>query len=212
MLLFILANQQNLFTVSSAMRPILLSVLIPSLPSRLAKLTELLEVLAAQPDPRMEVLVFLDNRMRSSGLKRNALMLQAAGRYLCHIDDDDLVSTDFTASLMPVLEHAEFDLVAYNATCTLNGSEPFLVRTVLGAENEQPKHLGPGRYSDIVRWPWHWCAWRSDFARRFAFPVEQRGDEDAYFLCQALPAVRTWHKIERVLYRHRYDARTSEFP
>lgn len=191
--------------------PILLSVLIPSLPSRLSKLTELLERLAAQPDPRMEVLVFLDNRMRSSGLKRNALMAQAAGRYLCHIDDDDLVSTDFTATLMPVLERAEFDLVAYNATCTLNGSEPFVVRTVLGAENEQPKHLGPGRYSDIVRQPWAWCAWRSDFARQFQYPVERDGAEDWRWLSQALPAVRTWHKIERALYHHRYDARTTEF-
>lgn len=192
------------------MSDILLSVLIPSLPERGPKLAELLSVLAKQDHPQLEVLVLTDNRRRQLGAKRNAMMSMAQGRYCCHIDDDDLVGEDFFASLLPHLT-GDNDLIAYNATCSLNGSPPFLVRTILGAQNEQPSHLPGGRYSDIIRQPWHWCAWRTDFARRFKFPEHHDGAEDWFWLKQALPEVRTWVKVDKALFHHRYDHRATTF-
>ena len=189
---------------------ILLSVLIPSIPSRIAKLAELMDVLANQADPRMEVLVLMDNKTRHLGAKRNALMNMAAGRYLMHCDDDDSVAPAFFTSLLPYLS-SDFDLIAYNASVSLNGSPEFIVRTQLGAECEQPKHLPGGRFSDIVRPPWHWSTWRSDFARQFKFPAHYDGAEDWFFLKQALPAVQRWHKIEETLFIHRYNHVSSEF-
>ncbi len=189
---------------------ILLSVLVPSLPERLDKLSELLAVLAKQADPQLEVIAFLDNRARHLGTKRNDMMDMAAGRYVCHIDDDDSVSPDFFRTLKPELEHG-VDLVAYNADCSLNGSPPFIVRTILGAQNEQPKHLPHGRFSDIIRTPWHWCAWRTDFARDFRFPDHHDGAEDWFFLKQALPKVKTWRKVEKVLFHHRYCRERTTF-
>lgn len=189
---------------------ILLSVLIPSIPSRIDKLTELMEVFAKQADPRLEVLCLMDNKTRHLGAKRNALMNMAAGRYLMHCDDDDSVAPDFFAQLLPHL-HFYYDLIAYDASVSFNGSPEFRVRTQLGAECEQPQHLPSGRYSDIVRPPWHWSCWRSDFARQFKFPAHYDGAEDWFFLKQALPAVEKWKKIDAVLFYHRYDNRNSEF-
>jgi glycosyltransferase involved in cell wall biosynthesis len=189
---------------------ILLSVLIPSIPSRLPKLTALLEIFAAQADPRLEVMVFVDNKQRHLGAKRNALMDLAAGRYVMHCDDDDSVTPDFFVKLLPHFD-GNYDLIAYNAFVSFNGSPEFKVTTMLGAECEQPKHLPEGRYSDITRPPWHWSTWRTDFARRFKFPAHYDGAEDWFFLKQALPAVHSWKKIEATLFYHRYDNRTSEF-
>lgn len=189
---------------------ILLSVLIPSVPERLASLGRLLVRLEAQSDPRMEILCCLDNKRRALGFKRNNLMDQAQGRYLCHIDDDDLVSERFASLLLPECEH-DVDLIAYDADCSLNGAPPFRVFTRLGAQNEQPRHLSFGRYSDIVRTPWHWCAWRTELARQCRFPEWHDGAEDAYFLRQALPRVRTHRKVNEVLYHHYYSAADSTF-
>jgi glycosyltransferase involved in cell wall biosynthesis len=192
------------------MSGILLSVLIPSLPERLPKLAELLACLEAQADPRMEVIVLTDNRSRHLGTKRNLMMQMAQGAYLCHIDDDEILAPDFFATLVPELIHG-VDLVAYDAGVSLNGSPEFRVRTILGAACEQPSHLPGGRYSDIVRPPWHWCLWRSDFARRFKFPDHHDGAEDWFWLRQALPAVQTHRKVDRVLFHHRFDERSSTF-
>lgn len=189
----------------------LLSVLIPSIPERMDLLEGLVDCLEGQSDPRMEVLVLMDNRRRFLGEKRNALMQMAKGKYLCHIDDDEMLSPDFFKKLLPAME-GDFDLIAYNATCSLNGSEPFLVRTKLGAENEQPKHLPGGRYSDIIRQPWFWCLWRSELARQFKFPEYFDAAEDWTWLRQILPSVKTHVKVEESLFHHRYNAKRSAFP
>lgn len=189
---------------------ILLSVLIPSIPRRLPQLTELIVSLEAQGHPQLEVLVFLDNCQRPLGLKRNALMREAAGLYCCHIDDDEAVSPDFFATLLPELQHG-VDLVAYDGDASLNGAPPFRVRTILGAANEQPRHLPGGRHSDIVRQPWFWCAWRTELARQFKFPDYHSGKEDWIWLEQILPAVRSHRKVDKVLFHHRYNAKTTTF-
>jgi glycosyltransferase involved in cell wall biosynthesis len=198
------------------MSEILLSVLIPSIPRRIDKLRRLLAQFEKQSDPRVEVLVFLDNMRRPLGCKRNALMQQAAGEFLCHIDDDDGVADDFVQRILWVIESdledwTPSDLIAYDATASLNGAPPFKVTTRLGAENEQPQHLPDGRYSDIVRTPWTWCAWRSTFARRFSFPTVHDGAEDAFFLRQALPEVKSHRKINAVLFHHYYSHADSTF-
>ncbi len=187
---------------------ILLSVLIPSIVIRREKLASLLETFARQADPRLEVIVFTDNFEHPLGQKRNNMMQRAAGKYLCHIDDDERVAENFFAALLPEMLH-DVDAIGYNASVIFNGGRPFTVRTIFGAANEQPRHV-PGGYSDIVRGYWHWCLWRSDLARRFKFP-DHAGDEDYQWLKQIYPHVRTWRKLEETLFTHVWSAQTSTF-
>lgn len=189
---------------------ILLSVLIPSIPNRAIKLASLMACLSAQDDPRLEVIVLTDNKRRHLGAKRNEMMRMAQGEYVCHIDDDEMLAPDFLAALAPELVYGA-DLVHYDAGVSLNGSPEFRVTTILGAQPEQPRHLSDGRYSDIVRPPWHWCCWRTEFARRFKFPEHFDGAEDWFWLRQALPEVTSARRVDRVLFHHRFDAKTSEF-
>jgi len=190
--------------------PILLSVLIPGIPQRLPSLTRLIGILEAQGDPRMEVLVYLDNKKRQLGFKRNNLMDEAQGKFLCHLDDDDTVADNFAALLLPECEH-DVDLIAYDADCSLNGAPPFRVFTKLGAVNEQPQHLAFGRYSNIVRTPWSWCCWRTSLARECRFPLHFDAAEDAFFLNQILPRVQTHRKVNEVLYHHFWSPTGSTF-
>jgi glycosyltransferase involved in cell wall biosynthesis len=189
---------------------ILISILIPGVPQHLPATVRLLEVLSAQPHPQVEVLLYYDNMKRPLGCKRNALMDQAQGKYLCHIDDDDLVSANFISTLLPECEH-DVDLIAYDADCSLNGAPPFRVFTVLGAANEQPKHLAGGRYSNIVRTPWTWCLWRTSLARECRYIEQHDPVEDATFLNQALPRVQSHRKVDRILYHHIYSSAGTSF-
>lgn len=188
---------------------ILLSILIPSLPERAGSLRELLACIPN--DPRIGVLVLMDNRRRQVGAKRNAMMAMAQGRYVAHVDDDDLLLTDLAERLLPELEHG-VDVVGYDAGVSFNGGPEFRVTTSLHGPNQQPHDLGGGRYSDITRTFWHWCAWRTDFARRFKFPEEFGWTEDAYWLAQALPAVQTHRHVPWIGYHHRWSATGTTFP
>lgn len=187
----------------------LLSILTPSMPKRAAKLAELSKIITPWLGPDIEWLVITDTR--PSGPKRNEMMDRAAGRYLCHIDDDDRLVPNFPDLVLPALRTSGADVVAYDALASFNGGVPFRVRTGMDFPNEQPQHLPGGRLSDIRRRPWHWCSWRSDIARACRFPEEHRGDEDAYWLSQLWPMVYSWHKIDEALFLHFYDARRSAF-
>ena len=134
----------------------------------------------------------------------------AAGKFIANIDDDEMLSEDYFELLKPLLAE-DVDLVAYDATCSLNGSRPFRVFTGMGFENEQPKHLSFGGYSDIRRTPWHWCSWRKELALQCKFPEWHDGAEDAYWLRQALPLVRTWRKLDEAIFHHRYSAKDTTF-
>jgi glycosyltransferase involved in cell wall biosynthesis len=191
---------------------ILLSVLIPSIPKRLPKLAELLACLESQADPQLEVLVMIDNRTRSLGEKRNALIREAHGKFIANIDDDDMLSTDYFKNIAPFLGE-DSDVVAYDATCSFDGGRAFRVNTGMDYENEQPKHLQGGGFSDITRKPWHWAAWRRDLALKCKFPEWHDPAEDAYWLMQAWPLVRpkNWRRIEYVGFHHRWSSTESLF-
>lgn len=189
---------------------ILLSLLIPSLPERAHSLAALLANLPLA-DPRLEVLILTDNRRRSLPAKRNEMTRMARGKFIAHVDDDELLSDGYFDIVAPFLEQ-DHDLVYYDAGVSFNGSPEFRVTSILGAECEHPSQREDGTYTDIVRPPWHWSCWRTEFARRFPFDENVKYGEDWTFLKQALPMVRKSHKIKKVLFHHRFDAEKTTFP
>lgn len=187
----------------------LLSICTPSIPRRRQKLDTLREDLRGWIGDDIEWLVITDER--PPGPKRNEMMAMARGKYVMHLDDDEWLSPKFPSLVLPALELG-VDLVAYDALASLNGCPFFRVRTGMDFPNEQPRHLGDGRLSDIRRKPWHWNCWRTELARSVRFVEEYHGAEDAIWLEQMYPLVKTWHKIDEALFVHRYDATDSAFP
>jgi hypothetical protein len=79
-------------------------VLIPHIPHRHDKLVELLDVLAAQMQPGVEVLIFTDNLEHSYAEKCQALADASTADYTSHLGNDDSVSPDFIPKVMEALE------------------------------------------------------------------------------------------------------------
>ena len=184
------------------------SILILSVPSRFDKMIALYNKLMRQVGTLdVEVLVMVDNKKRSIGDKRNDLVVAARGDYLAFIDDDDDVSDDYVAEIMKAIEHGP-DVIVFNEEATLNGENPFIVRPGVEYVNEPSKKIG-GKWMDIRRRPWHWCAWKSSIAKTERVPDMMYG-EDSLWVERLFPKVRRQERIDKVLRYYRYNKATSE--
>lgn len=183
-----------------------LSILTPAVPSRMAKLAGLCSYLAHQIDGLpVEHLVLLDNKRRTVGEKRDALLRIARGRYVAFCDDDDWIAPDYVMALLEAAK-AQPDVITFRQHCTVNGEEGE-IKFGLGQPNEKFCPEGTA-----LRNAWHICAWRRSLAILSNFPPMNYGEdwEFAAPLC-AMPGLKEVH-IPKVLHFYSYDARTSEAP
>jgi hypothetical protein len=183
---------------------ILLSILTPAVPSRWGLVQKLWSDLSQQiQDGPVEHLILMDNKRRTVGEKRDALLRAARGDYIAFVDDDDAVSEDYVESLLEKIELRP-DVITFRQEATVNG-EVGEIEFRLGNPNEPFK---PGGVTK--RNAWHICAWRRSLAICSGFPSISYGEDWAFAqkLC-ALDGLKTEH-IDRVLHFYIHNSATSE--
>lgn len=192
----------------------LLSILTPSIPSRLPVLATLIQKLECQiGNLPIEHLVLIDNKKRSIGLKRDALVQSCRGSFCAFVDDDDDISLNHCLELVAAIrEHPNVDTIVFNQTCLLGESNPFTVRFGLEYDNQQARiDKETGLYVDITRKPFPCCAWRTSLAKKHKF--DDSGWDEDHKWCEKLWAeARTQHRIEKSLHIYRFNSKTSEGP
>lgn len=188
------------------------SVLIPSVPSRvlpyLLPLWTNLERQVAQrrrQDLQVEILVFLDNKKRSIGAKRNDLVSLARGEYLAFVDDDDDIADNYIDQMLAAMADGHPDVVVFDQAVYLNNEGMRTVRFGLEFENQDIGEVG-GIYT---RKPFHCCGWKSSIAKQGQFSDKQWG-EDWDWVQQVLPLARTQCRIEAILHTYRWSANVTE--
>jgi len=185
---------------------ILLSILTPAVPSRMVQLGKLCEKIAAQIGSLpVEHLVLLDNKRRTIGEKRDALLRAAKGKYVAFCDDDDDVAGDYVAELMKAMVENP-DVITFRQWSTINGA---VGEIEFGLGNVNEAFVAGGK---AKRNAWHVCAWRRALAILSSFPAINYGEDWAYAsaLC-TLPNLKSAH-IDKVLHFYVHDARTTEAP
>ncbi len=171
---------------------ILLSILIPSIPSRFDMARAL-----------------IDNKKRSIGMKRDALVQLAQGRMLSFADDDDFLHPNYCSEIVSAIrDHPDVDVIVFNQHSSLNGSK-FTVRFGLEYENEQASKGPDGLYADIVRKPFHVCPWRRELAQKYRFEDCNYG-EDWFWVEQLIKEAKTQHRIDKVLHTYIFSDAVSE--
>jgi hypothetical protein len=193
------------------MKPPLLSILTPACWNRVEQARELHEKIISQPGSnQIEHLVLYDNRARSIGMKRQALLDSARGDFIAFVDDDDDVSIDYVPHLLhAITSHPEADLITFNQAASYNG-KPFTVQFKLGAKDEKLLLDGPD-HQRLTRGPWHVCAWRRTKVKHCQF-LDSNYAEDAAWVMQARQHVTRAHHIAALLHTYRHDARTTLAP
>ncbi len=181
-----------------------LSILIPFIPSRLPKFEKIFTKLSLQVQGRnVAIDGHIDNKKRSIGLKRDALVQSSLGEYVAFVDDDDNVSPDYIIKLLQAIEQKP-DVVTFKQKSIINKEECIVDFDLYHKVNEG---FTPG--ATIKRRPFHVCAFRGDIARRYHFPDKMYGEDWAW--CeQVLKDVTTQVKIPEIIHTYIFDSEVTE--
>lgn len=189
-----------------------LSILIPATPRRVAShlqplIADLETQIAQLEQPQnVEVLSFLDNRMRTIGEKRDALVQMSRGQFVAFCDDDDWVAPEYVRLLTDTIAVAtpRTSVITFDQLAVVNGVDA-ICSFSLKHPNEAFKQ------PSFKRSAWHVCAWRGDMARRVRFPASNYGEDWAWAKHLVLDATCEIH-ISKVLHHYRYSDAVSEAP
>ncbi len=186
----------------------ILSILTPSVPSRLEQVNRLRAMIASQIGELLAVehLILLDNRRRTIGEKRDNLLRIANGKYVAFVDDDDFVSEDYVERIV-ARTWLDPDVITFRQQALVNG-QTAEIEFRLGNENES---FRAATGSVVKRNAWHVCAWRRELALTSSFPHINYG-EDWEFAAPLCRVAKTEQHIPKVLHFYRHDARTTEAP
>src|SRR4030095_2341394 len=106
-------------------------------------------------DP-VEHLVLLDNKKRTVGEKRDALMRAARGDYISFVDDDDMIALDYVALILQKIRLAP-DVITFMQQATVAGLTGLID---FGLKNENQTFTGVNTSRPVVlpvtkRAAWH---------------------------------------------------------
>jgi len=176
-----------------------LSILICSLHERKEEfLSRILSILTPQIQGRdVEIIILTDNGEIPIGTKRNMSLNVANGKYVCFIDDDDIVSDKYVELVLSkIIENS--DVIVFNGIVTTNGSGVKMARQ--GMEYEY------GEVDDVYyRLPNHLAIHKKEtMIERF---MDVRTGEDDEWAQRRLKEIKTQSRIDEILYH--YDFRTT---
>lgn len=149
------------------------------------------------------------------GRKRSCLFHIAQGKYTCIIDDDDDVTIDFVQTMREkITDDIDVDVICYNQDANIDGKS-WTIRTSLKHNQQFPFDQlvvdASGNPIPCNRPPWHWCAWKTDFAKKIPFG-DSNTQEDTIFVLDAISKAKTELVIDKVLCKYRWSSSTSQAP
>lgn len=190
-----------------------LSILVCTIPQRWQYYENLRDVLHEQMrDYELQVELLTDDSPDDSiGKKRNRLLKEASGEYICFIDDDDTVSASYIRSIMEAL-HANpgVDCCSLRGVITWDGKNPEMfehsVTYHAWRTNDDP--LAPIKYE---RFPNHLNTIRREIALKATFPEINHGeDRDWSSQLHYKGLIKTEAYIDRVLYHYLFRSKKTE--
>ena len=182
-----------------------LSILTPTIPGREAQVKALSERIAAQiGHDEVEHLILSDNRQRSIGEKRQALVDIAQGDYIAFCDDDDNIAEDYVAEIIKATKQGP-DVITFKQGSSYNGQKSTVVFKL--GQGDGPYTIDGTTHRDA----WHVCAWRRDLVDGCQFGFSNYG-EDRVWSVQARQRAKTTVHIDRVLHYYTHDAEHTAAP
>lgn len=189
------------------MTSITLSILVSTVPSRLPfYYPRIMKSLLNQVGDRkdIEIIGLFDNKIRSVGAKRDALLQLASGKFLTFIDDDDRIEDCYIENIMnTIATDPDADCIVYNVLCSVNGAKPFLCK--YGIEFSYGKIKGGTEWRGK---PAHTMVWRSSLAKLHRFSDMKHG-EDVDWVLRAITGIKKQVRIDKVLYHYDANYRTT---
>ena len=179
-----------------------LSILITTLWKRRPELNELLKVLEPQKTDDVEIIINTDNGSKSVGHKRNELLNAAQGDYICFVDDDDMIVSDYIEKILKAIE-TNPDVVGIEGIFTNKGQDPH--RFIHSIKYHEWFESGGIYY----RCPNHWNPVKREFALLTMFPDVYCGEDRDYSM-RLFPLLKSEVFIQGAIYFYQFDADKTE--
>jgi len=183
-----------------------LSILILTLPTRIDSYSRLIKSLNQQVIEnnlihRVQILTLCDTKEISVGEKRNILLNKSIGRYVCFIDDDDVIATNYLSVIMSAL-NSNADVITFCGDYVENEIRtPFSISMV---------HRGNYNHTNMFyRLPNHLCPVKREIALSCQFTDKNFG-EDSDYAEKINKYLKNEYHIQEKLYFYMYDSNTSQ--
>ena len=183
-----------------------LSILILTLPTRIDSYARLIKSLNLQVIQnnlinRVQILTLCDTKEISVGEKRNILLNKSCGKYVCFIDDDDLIAPDYLIKIINAIS-SNADVITFCGDYVENTIRtPFSISMV---------HKGNYNHTNIFyRLPNHLCPVKRQIALSCQFTDKNFGEDSDYADKINIHLKNEYH-IQDKLYFYMYDANTSQ--
>lgn len=198
-------TEKTMTRFSEPKKRMILSILTPTIPGREKQVQALQARIEEQiGNHAVEHLILSDNRKRSIGAKRQALVDIARGQYIAFVDDDDNVADCYVCELLEATASGA-DVITFLQAATYNGLQS-VVDFQLGQVDQ---HYQPGGITN--RDAWHVNAWRKSRVAHCQFGETNYG-EDLIWCKQARRMAETTVHIPKILHFYRHDAATTAAP
>lgn len=183
-----------------------LSILILTLPTRIDSYARLIKSLNQQVIEnnlisRVQILALCDTKEISVGEKRNIILNKSCGKYICFIDDDDLISSDYLIKIINAIQ-SNADVITFCGEYVENE-----IRTAFSISMV---HRGNYNYpNQFNRLPNHLCPIKKEIALNCLFTNKNYG-EDSDYAEKINKHIKNEFHIENKLYFYMYDSNTSQ--
>ena len=182
-----------------------LSILICSLTTRHESFHNLLKRLSVQSADHphkedLEILFEIDSGKMSVGEKRNKLLQRANNKYVCFIDDDDLISPDYISLIMAAIRH-EPDCVGFRLAYYEDGIEQGIAHHSIKYTEWATKKKDDKVFYE--RTPNHLNPIKHDIALRSKFPEVDHGEDHAWS-AEIRQFLKTEVDIPEVIYFYKH--------
>jgi glycosyltransferase involved in cell wall biosynthesis len=183
-----------------------LSILILTLPTRIDSYATLIKTLNQQVIDnnlinRVQIMSLCDTKEISVGEKRNILLNQSCGRYVCFIDDDDLIAPDYVIKLMNAIQ-SNSDVITFCGDYVDNTIRtPFSISMIHRGNYNEPNMF--------YRLPNHLCPVKREIALSSMFSDKNFG-EDSDYAERINNHIKNEFHIQDKLYFYMYNESTSQ--
>lgn len=200
-------NEQRLKTGSIATGggEILLTIVVPSIPSRLDSLYEVVKGLFAQAEGKpVEIVCLLDNRKSNLSEKRNQAIQNAKGRYISFVDDDDKIEPDYVEKLLEAISaNPKADCIVFDVLVHGYTPEPKLCSYGIEYQHSENEKA-------YFRKPNHVMAYRTEISRKYKYRKDLSAiSEDTEWAERASKDIKDQARVDKILYHYFYNPKTT---
>ena len=185
-------------TVKLLIRGCKLSILICTIPERKDKFDSLYNELTFLALNKAVEIKFNDAPRGSItiGAKRNELLLDSTGEYVCFIDDDDSASPYYVDSILRAIE-SKPDAIGFKIMCDMEGKKEIAASSI---KYDWSNNIDGFRY---VRSIYHKTPVKREIALKCMFPDKSFGEDYEYSM-RLKPHLKTEVFINEFLYFYNY--------